>query len=196
MSRMDRESAELRRWSRLVVVFGVLLAALSPASRAWAHGDGETAEGYQLVQQALGHLAHDTGHTGVMDAMEKVDDALNTDDQEGVDVALLTRAQGALDADRVSEARALLQQSITEAVSGLKPATGEETGTTVVLLPLRGRGGLTGQDWGFGSASLLLLVVGLALAVRFRPHDNLRQLRRQLAPAEPPRSDESAEVRS
>lgn len=151
------------------------------SSPAWAHGAGETTEGFVLVQQALANLAAKPGHTGVELAMEKVDDALRTKDQEGVDVTELKQAKVELEADHAAPARALLQQSITVAVSKLVPATGEMTGTTLVLTPMRGRGGLTGQDWGFGVVSLLMVLAGAALALRFRPADNLKQLRRQLA---------------
>ena len=168
----------LRRGSWLVV--GVFMTMTASAAPAWAHGAGETTEGYVLIQQALANLAYSSGHTGLLLAMEKVDDALRTKDQDGVDVAQLKQAEAALQADRVGPARALLQQSITVAVSRLVPATGEQTGTNLVLTPMRGRGGLTGQDWGFGVASLLMVLAGTALALRFRPADNLKQLRRRL----------------
>lgn len=177
--RAGRGRQWLRRWSWLVV--GMFLTMSASASSAWAHGAGETTEGYVLVQQALANLAYNSGHTGMLLAMEKVDDALRTKDQEGVDVAQVKQAKVELEADRAAPARALLQKSITVAVSKLMPATGEMTGTTQVLTPLRGRGGLTGQDWGFGVASLLMVLAGTVLALRFRPADNLRQLRRQLA---------------
>ena len=86
---------------------------------AWAHGAGETKEGYVLVQQALGHLAHDSGHAGVEGAMEKVNDALATTDQVGVNVAEVKQAGAALAADRVGPARVLLQHSILLATSSL-----------------------------------------------------------------------------
>ena len=169
----------LRRWSWLVL--GIFLATSASASPAWAHGADASAEGYVLVQQALANLAYNSGHTGMLLAMEKVDDVLRAKDQEGVDVAQVKQAKVELEADHAAPAQALLQKSITEAVSKLAPATGEMTGTTLVLTPLRGRGGLTGQDWGFGVVSLLMILAGAALALRFRPADNLKQLRRRLA---------------
>jgi len=72
------------RSSTLAVL--VVLAFAMIAAPAAAHGDGETEEGYRLVQQALGHLAHDASAAGIDLAMEKVDDALATRDQEGVSV--------------------------------------------------------------------------------------------------------------
>lgn len=161
-----------------------LALVVSSAPAAWAHGEGETTEGYVLVQQALGHLAHDTGHVGIDQAMEKVDDALATEDQQGVDVAEVTRAKVLLEAHDVVQARQLLQQSIAAATSKLPAATGEMTGTTIVHLPLRGRDDLSSSDWVVAGGSLLLALLGLGLAIRFRPHDNLRQLRRQLTHAD------------
>jgi hypothetical protein len=154
-----------------------MFAVVSPAA---AHGGDESKEGYLLVQQALGHLAHDTSMTGIDLAMEKVDDALAADDQDGVAVAEVEQAKEALDAGRVGSARLLLQGSIKQALAELGPATGEQTGTTVVSPALAGRGDLTGRDWGFLAGSLVLVVVGIGLAVRFRPADTVGELRRRL----------------
>lgn len=178
----------LHRRSWLAAGCVVILAMSASTTSAWAHGAGETTEGYVLVQQALGHLAHDSSHLGIEAAMEKVNDALATKDQVGVDVAGVKRAQTALTADRVEQARVLLQQSITTATKNLLPAIGEETGTTVVLLPQPGRGSLTTAEWALGSVSLLLVLVGVALAAWFRPHENLKQLRHLLNPVAPVRS--------
>lgn len=171
--------SSLQRGSWLILA--VLFATFASVSPAWAHGAGETTEGYVLIQQALGNLAADPSDAGVLLAMEKVNDALATTDQEGVDVAAVQQAQTALEADHVDQARTLLQQSIELAVAALTPATGEETGTTLVLPPMPGRGDLTGPDWGLTTGALLLLLSGAALAFRFRPAENVTQLRRRLA---------------
>ena len=55
-----------------------VIGSFAVAETAWAHGEGEPEEGYLLVQQALGHLAHDTSAKGIDLAMEKVQDALDT----------------------------------------------------------------------------------------------------------------------
>lgn len=172
-----------RRVRLLGVVFAAVMVAISSATPAWAHGGDESQEGYLLVQQALAHLAHDSGHTGVMDAMEKVDDALAAKDHDGVNLAELNQAMMALEADHVVRARALLQHCISEAVSELKPAVAEETGTSVVMLPVRGRGALNGGDWGFLTGSAVALLAGLALAARFRPARRLRALAGEPEPA-------------
>lgn len=190
-------SSRRRRYAvSLFLPWVVFLTALLSASPVWAHGDGETEEGYLLVQQALGHLAHDTNSTGVALALEKADDALNTEDQEGVDVAEVQRARAALKAGDVAQGRTQLTQSISEALSQLPPATGEETGTTTVSSAMPGRGALSGSDWMRLVVSVLLMGLGGGLAWRFRPGDNLRHLRAQLgsgsAPATPPTGPEGS----
>ena len=159
---------------------GLTLAAGFVASPALAHGGDETQEGYLLVQQALGHLAHDTSHEGMDLAMEKVDDALAAEDHDGVSISELTQGKAALEAGDAVQARTLLQDSIKEALSELPPATGNGTGTTIVSPELPGRHGLTGQDWLFLVASAVLVGAGAALAYRFRPHDSVAALRRRL----------------
>ncbi len=163
----------------------MVLGGVASAAPAWAHGAGETEEGSVLVQQALGHLAHEPNMAGVEAALEKIDDTLATKDQEGVNVAQVKAAQQALDAGKVEAGQALLQRSITEAVRQLRPATGEETGTTVVPSELPGRGSLNGLQWAFLGISVLLLLAGSALASRFRPVDNIAALRRRIAARQP-----------
>ncbi|MFY9634369.1 MAG: hypothetical protein WAL27_06555 [Cellulosimicrobium cellulans] len=156
-----------------------LVAGVIAASAVSADEGDPSSEGYLLVQQALGHLVHDPGNVGP--ALEKIDAALAAPDQDGVSVAELQRAEAALRAGNAAQGRALLQGSITVALSTLKPATGGETGTTFVLDPLPPRGGLTGADWGFLTVSMLAILTGLLLAFVFRPHENVRELRLLLA---------------
>ncbi|MDD1478572.1 hypothetical protein [Arthrobacter sp. H16F315] len=111
----------------------------------------------------------------------KIDAALAAPDQAGVSVAELQEAKAALKTGNAVQGRALLQKSITGALSTLKPATGDETGTTVVLDPLPPRGGLAGADWGFLTVSMLAILTGLWLAYVFRPQENVRELRLLLA---------------
>lgn len=166
--------------SLTLILVGLVLAA----SSASADEPGETDVGYLLVQQALGHLAHDTSAEGLAVAMEKVSDALETDDQEGVDVPTLEQAMAALEAEDVEGARPLLQDSIAEALHNRPPATGMDSGTTSIQPELEGRSGLAGEDWGFLAAALVALLLGTWLSVRFRPHDSIRVLRTQLAGAD------------
>jgi hypothetical protein len=176
-----RTRPSVRRLRQLLIVVAMVLigtsAAATPAS---AHGTDESKEGYVLVQQALGHLAHDGGHVGMDAAMEKVNDALAAKDHDGVDVAEVQQAKQALDAEQVDVARTLLQDSIKAALAELPTATGEQTGTTLVLTPMSGHDGLAGRDWFFLGASTALLLIGFALAGRYRPADTVGDLRRLL----------------
>ena len=184
-----QEVADGRRlWITFLLACVLALGSMLSASPARADEPGETTVGYLLVQQALGHLAHDTTSDGIEIAMEKTDDALSTKDQEGVDVPELQKAMAALQAGQVEQGRAFLQHSISGAVSQLKPAIGEDTGTTLVLSPLPGRGSLTGGEWGCLVVSMLLLLLGVGLAWRFRPQDNVHELRRRLDPPAPVRA--------
>jgi len=169
-----------RIWIRILIAGVVVVGGLTSASPAWADEPGETEVGYLLVQQALGHLAHDKTTSGVELSMEKIGDALKTKDNAGVNIAEVQQAKAALEAGQVVQGQALLQRSITEAMSKLAPATGEETGTKVVADPLPGRGALGGTGLLFLAASVLLLLVGGGLAYRFKPADTVGQLRERL----------------
>ena len=161
------------------LLLGLALGLLAAAPTAAAHGGDESQEGYLLVQQALGHLAHDTTHTGIDLAMEKVDDALAAEDRDGVSIPEVTQAKAALEAEQVEQARSLLQESIKVALSELPPATGNETGTTLITPELPGRNDLTGSDWLLLVGSLALVAAGLTLSFVFRPQDSVRALRRR-----------------
>lgn len=196
MRRTRRQSASPGWRAALMATILAVLSGIASTAPAWADEPGETKEGYVLVQQALGHLAHDPSRAGVEAAMEKINDTLQTTDQEGVNIAQVKDAQIALDAGKLEEGRALLQESITEAISKIEPATGEETGTTVVPAEMPGRGNLDDLQWGLLGISVLLLLAGSALAASFRPKDSIRALRRRLEAPDPdsagtPTKDES-----
>ncbi len=185
-----RTSPAVRRLGQsLVVVAMVLLGVSAAAMPAAAHGTDESKEGYVLVQQALGHLAHDGGHVGMSLAMEKVNDALAAKDHDGVNVAEVQQGKQALEAENIDRARSFLQDSIKVALADTSAATGEMTGTKLVLLPMPGRDGLAGRDWFFLSASVALLLLGFGLAGRYRPADTIGDLRRLLVgPTAPQRA--------
>ncbi|MBX9640490.1 MAG: hypothetical protein K2X97_12385 [Mycobacteriaceae bacterium] len=137
-----------------------------------------------MVQQALSYLVNDPGPDGISQALTMVDDALAADDQDGINVATLERARDALQAGEASAGRTLLQDSITEAVASLRPAVGQETGTTEVLPPLPPPGALSATDWVFLVLSAFVAVVGVLLATRFRPRQSLRELGRDIQAAQ------------
>lgn len=169
--------------ARVAVLMSLVASSLAVALPASAHGEDETTQGYLLIQQALGHLAHDTSQDGVDLAMEKVKDALETDDQEGLDVPAVQRGMAALEAGHVDRARALLQASIHEAITKLPPATGNQTGTHAIAPELEGRPGLRVQDWALLAGSFVVLLLGVWLTFLFRPHDTTRELQVRLTSA-------------
>lgn len=160
----------------------VLSVAFTPP--AWADGGEETDEGYVMVQSALSFLLNDSGPTGQEQAIVMIDDALAAADQDGVNVGVLQEARAAVESGNLEQGQQLLQQSISEAVAGLEPAVGEETGTGEVLPPLAGQGDVVGFDWLFLAASALALLVGVVLSYRFRPAENLSELRRDVLAAQ------------
>jgi hypothetical protein len=109
--------------------------------------------------------------------MEKLSDALETDDQEGVDVAEVREGMDALDAGDVGAARMLLEHSIAAALAGQPLATGYETGTGLIPSELPGRGALGLGDWLLLGLSVAVAGAGVWLSVRFRPHDSVSALR-------------------
>lgn len=165
---------------RAVLVGAMVVALLIAAPPAFADGGTESTEAHELVQQAIANMTNNPGDVQIEIAMEKVGDALETSDQEGVNVAQLEQAQAVLESGDVEQARSLLQDSISEAMSARAPAVGEETGTTIVHDALPGRVGLAGVDMGFLIASIVLLVVGVALSWRFRPRESVSTLRARL----------------
>lgn len=129
-----------------------------------------------MVQQAISFLANEPDAKGTSEALVRVDDALNAEDQDGVDIPVLEQAKAALNAGNADGARPLLQSSIKAAVASLKPATGDETGTTIVVPPLRRNGSLSGSDWVLLILSLFVAVGGAVFSYRLRPPENLGAL--------------------
>jgi hypothetical protein len=160
---------------------GTWLAVLA-ALPALAH-EGDSDQASVLVLQAIGIIVNKPDD---MDAIgDKVNDALNAPKKEGVDLAQVQAAKDALDNGNMDQARTLLQQSLQG--GPMEATVGEETGTTVVHDPLNPRGHLAGGDWVLLAISVLAMLLGGWLAVRFRPPQSVRVLRRQLAtpPSDP-----------
>lgn len=161
----------------------MVLGSLTIASPARADGGQSADEGYVMVLQALSFLVNDPGPDGTAQALAMVGDALEAEDQDGVDVLMLEQAAASLRAGSTEEAQTLLQGSISEAVDSLEPAVGDETGTTVMLAPLPPRGALSVTDWVFLGLSVLAAAVGIVLAVLFRPTESLRELGHDISAA-------------
>ncbi|MDQ6751847.1 MAG: hypothetical protein M3017_00160 [Actinomycetota bacterium] len=181
--RYRRRAARFRRRS-LVGFLVVFLSVTLVGQPAWAHGGQSPTEGYVMVQQALSYLVNEPSPAGTAEALTKVDAALAAKDQDGVAVAEVQQAKTDLMNGNTQSGRALLQGSIAEAAAALKPAVGEETGTTIMVAPFVSGGSLTVTDWVFLVLSVLVAIGGTILAVRFRPPEGMRDLRRDILGAE------------
>jgi hypothetical protein len=183
MSGMVTWKAVRRRAAAMLVAFivGVWLAALASPPALADEGDNDQASVFVL--QAIGCIVNTPND---MDQIqEKIDDALKAPDTEGVDLTQVKAAKAALDNGNMDRARTLLQESL-QGGAPMPVAAGEETGTTVVHDVLNPRGNLAGGDWVLLAISVVVLALGAWLAVRYRPHESVRILRRQLrSPSSP-----------
>lgn len=170
-------TARLRRTGVAGALVAAVVALSAPAALA---NETESDKAAVLVQQAVSLLANDNTPAVVL---ERIEDALAAPDQEGVDRAAVEQARGL--AERWQSDRALREQVrlALERANGREPATGEratgeETGTTVVLDEYRPPRGVSDR----GDAVLVALAVasllgGLALSRALRPKHSLHELR-------------------
>jgi hypothetical protein len=92
----------------------VAVMVLAPARAALADGGEEDFTAKDFVEQAIGLLQ---GQPEMVDLIEdRIGDALEDDEVEGVDLALVAEAQDAFEQDRASETLELLARSIGEEV--------------------------------------------------------------------------------
>jgi hypothetical protein len=179
-----------RRWLRILPAGLLVAAALVPfgAVPAAAHGDGESEEAGTLVRQAIALTVNTPDDTMAIE--DKIVDATEAEDQEGVDIELVDRAKDALDAGDMHRVRALLEVSIGarahlssalpldvreppavpgSGTAGLSLATGDDPGGGLADDPLVARRQFDGRMTTMFGLSLLAIAVGLVLAVRYRP---------------------------
>lgn len=144
------------------------------------HG-GDSAEARVLVLNALAYLAdRPAGFEEVVE--DKIGDALEAPDTEGVDLEKVEAAHEEFEHGDLDATRTLLQDSL-EPMMG--PVVGNDPGTTIMLDPEKGQ-----TDWGGGGAviaglSILLVVIGVVLAVATRPRDSIRALKSRLGGTRP-----------
>ena len=136
-----------------------------------------------MVQQAISYLVNQPGAKGTAEALVRVDNALVAKDQDGVDVATLQQTKADLTAGNTDAARPLLQDSISAAVAALKPATGEQTGTKIVVPPFEGTASLSSMDWVLLILSGLAALGGAVLVYLLRPKENLDAIGRDIMAA-------------
>lgn len=172
-----------------LAALGVAALALAlSAPPAAAHGGDESDEAGVLVRQAIALIVNTPDDTMAIE--DKITDATEAKDQEGVDVAIVRRAGEALGAHDMHRARALLEVSIgarahlsnalprdvREApakpgtgTAGLHLATGDDPGGGLADDPLVAHRRFDGRATATLALSVLLVAVGLGLSVRFRP---------------------------
>ncbi|MFF6833302.1 hypothetical protein ACFY84_15710 [Streptomyces sp. NPDC012438] len=152
---------------------------------AWAD-EMESDQAPVLVEQAIALIANDAGQARVA---ERIEDALEAPDKEGVNLSLVRKALDVV--ERPGQDQAALRETreiLLESLGGKLPsapqpgrfATGTETGTSVVLDEFRPARSIADA----GDATLLALAlaavaVGLWLSVRLRPPHSIRELERR-----------------
>ena len=188
-----------RRWlirHTSTVLLGSVLAVIAMAVPASAHQGEKAVAAKDDVLQAIAVIVNKP--TDMDTISDKIGDAIDSEDQDGVDIALVKQAKDALDGNDMMKVRDLLQRAIGarpdltgtdvrpilqvgKGASSVPLATGEQTGTSVVTDQLPGRGGLTGTDVTLIVLAGLVALAGLAFSVRSRPANTIRALRRRAA---------------
>jgi hypothetical protein len=169
-----------------------VVGALAWAGAAAAHEGEAESTALDDVRQAIAVIVSKPGDMEVIE--DKIGDALESEDQEGVDVAVVEQAKEALEGDDMAKVRDLLERAIGArpdlAGTDVRPilhvplVTGEETGTTVVTDELPGRGGLTGGDVTVLVLVGLVALGGVLLSIWWRPADSVGELRRRATRAQ------------
>jgi hypothetical protein len=159
-----------------LVAFVIGCFAVLSAAPAFAHGGGDSNQSRILVLDALSYLANQTPHYAD-EAMDKVKDALMAKDQSGVDMGPLTMAKQAMDAGQMMQARDLLQRSLQPMMGQVM---GDESGTTMMLDPLKVSANGGGSRGLLVGASALAVLAGLLLASLWRPPESLLKLRARM----------------
>ncbi|MEU8617443.1 hypothetical protein [Streptomyces sp. NPDC048623] len=174
-----------------LIVMALVLALTAVFSGPARADEEESRESAELVAQAIALIANDAGEERVA---ERIEDALDAPDKEGVDLVLVRRALDAVEAPGEDEAalrraRVLLWDSLggklPSAPEGGRLATGTETGTSRVLDGFRPARGISGtQDAVLFALAVCAVAVGLWLSVRLRPPHRIRELERRAAAAQ------------
>ena len=173
--------AHQRLASRTALALAVasLSFVLSVASPVAADEPGESTVASELVRQAIALIASTPQSMGAIE--DKIGDALEVEDQEGVDIALVRRAAEAFEAGDLHETRSLLERSIgarphfgaTDVapigeVSEHGMARGAEAGEAPILDPLD-TSDVDGGDTAAIALGAALMVAGVFLGLRWRP---------------------------
>ena len=163
-----------------LAVAALLLTLLAGMQPAVADEPGESTVASELVRQAIALIVNTPDNMEAVE--EKIGDALEVDDQEGVDLALVRRAAESLEGGDLHKTRVLLERSIgaqphmgaTDVapigeVSQGHMAGGAEAGEAPILDPLD-TSDVDGSDAVAITVGAVLLLVGVFLGLRWRPH--------------------------
>lgn len=153
-----------------------LLLGLAP--RVSAHGSEDTSnKASDYVRQCIAYMVNAPGDSDM--AHDKMHDAMDAADKDGVDMPDVSLAEHAFHSGDVHMAQAYLEASIgvTPHMGTMQPAkvmtdsmaaVGAEPGSTFIDQPLDGVRNLSGANVGALLGSLLALVLGAVLALRNR----------------------------
>lgn len=171
---------------------------LAVPSAAFAHGDEGAVPARQSVLQAIAYVVDTPGDMDMI--TDKLRDAEESSDKQGVDIAQVDRAMQALEKNDMPWVRLLLEESIgaradlsgTDVRHILQPpacsstvalATGQQAGTQIVTDELPGRAGWTATGSILIAVAAAAAAAGVFLIWRYRPAHSVHSLRRQAARA-------------
>jgi hypothetical protein len=185
VDRLRRNPARRRGPGRIVsgaVAAVALLVPVAASGVAWAHGE-ESDESAVLVEQAVALIANNAYESQVA---ERIGDALMAPHKEGVDLSKVRQAQGLIEQPGYSAAASrqvegLLLHSLggklPSAPKAGRPATGDDTGTSVVLDEFRPARGISdGGDAVLVGLGAVAVGGGVWLSRRLRPPHTIREL--------------------
>ena len=184
--------------ARLAAAAAVSVLSLAVPTTAFAHGDEGAVPARESVLQAIAYVVNTPSDMDMI--TDKLNDAKESADKEGVDIAQVDQAMQALDKGDMPKVRLLLEESVGARadLSGLDVrhvlqvapggstvslATGEQPGTLIVTDELTGRGPWSGSDSALIGIATAAAAAGVLLGWRFRPVHSIHALRRQAAQA-------------
>lgn len=171
----------MKRLVSTVLTLGLMAAATALlALPAQAHAGEKTMKATDLVKQGIAFIVNEPDHPE--SALDKMKDAIDSEDQKGVDIDFVKQAQTAEKAGDTHKARALLEASIGAKphISGVDPApigeisvqppaVGAEAGVGIATDPLQPAAEFSGTNLALLAASLIAIALGAWMAFRMRP---------------------------
>ena len=180
--------------ARFAAAFAAALVSLAVPAVAFAHGDEGAVPARESVLQAIAYVVNTPDDMDMI--TDKLNDAKDSQDKEGVNIAYVDQAIQALDKGDMPQVRLLLEESIgaradlsgmdvrhvlqvPPGASTVSLATGEQPGTLIVTDELSGRGAWTGTDSTLLGIAVAVVAAGALLSWRFRPAHSVHALRQQ-----------------